>query len=145
MSVFRKFIGEGKLFQNNIIFWKSLDYCLRHIELTFLFLTSGFVPQAGKLDFLLFLHIKRTILYIFCSFLEDNKYPGWEINALGGEKSLCCFPLWICSALPNRRQNLQSCAFAVDVTIPSFYQKHLEPVNSNSARILKYSNQSFHI
>lgn len=63
----------------------------------------------------------------------------------GGKMSLFCFALWICSALPNRRQNLQSCAFVADVTIPSFYQKHLELLNSFCVHVLKHSHQSFHI
>ena len=57
----------------------------------------------------------------------------------------------VCFAVPldpfdtrHRRQSLRSCAFAVDLTVPSFYQKHLQLPSSYSVRILKLRNQSFY-
>lgn len=81
----------------------------------------------------------------------EYSVPSWRTNSLGrehilwvGEESVLLSPLDLFSTL-HRRLSLQSSAFAADVTIPSFYQKHLEPLNSYSVRILKHRNQSFYI
>lgn len=61
-------------------------------------------------------------------------------------KKRVCFALASTSARHSpQRTSLQSCAFAAAAVTPSFYQKHLEPLNSYSVRILKQSNQSFYI
>lgn len=77
--------------------------------------------------------------------------PPWRTNPLGrehmpwvGNMSLLCCPSGSVDTR-HRRQSLRSCAFAVDLTIPSFYQKHLELLSSYSVRILKLRNQSFYI
>lgn len=62
----------------------------------------------------------------------------------GGAPTVLLSPLEPLSTF-HRRQNPQSCALAAAVTIPSFYQKHLESLNSYSVRSFKHSNQSFYI
>lgn len=59
-----------------------------------------------------------TRLYVFCSFLEQN--------ALGREDSVFLSPLDRISTAQQETDSLALC-FAADVTIPSLYQKHLDP------------------
>lgn len=72
-------------------------------------------------------------------FFSENKCSGW------GRKSVC-FPLWICLAIPPTEHRIcRPCFLLLMLQFQAFYRKHLEPLNSYSVRILKRSNQSFHI
>lgn len=60
-----------------------------------------------------------------------------------GQKVCLLSPLDLPATPPWKTESVVY-ACTADATFPSFYQKHLEPLNSYSVRILKHSNQSFH-
>lgn len=136
-----------------MIIWKGPDYCFETHRLTFSFLTICWLCATGCESRRLTLSAHINILK-WLGIVLTYSVPSWKTNVLGREhmlwwgkqESVLFSPL---DLLSTPQQNTEICspvpASAAAVTIPSFYQKHLESLNSYSVRILKHRDQSFYM